>query len=93
MPVFPPGRGSQPQPRLPRVPESRARLPGAGPARAPGTPRGSHAPRLPRSGERGLQPELCSLTVFFLATIFSSFLAILSSSSSWPMLARDARRG
>ena len=62
-----------------------------GPARAPGTPRGSHAPRLPRSGERGLQPELCSLTVFFLATIFSSFLAILSSSSSWPMLARDAR--
>lgn len=32
-------------------------------------------------------------SVFFLATIFSSFLAILRSSSSWPMVARDARRG
>lgn len=42
---------------------------------------------------RGLWPELCRLTVFFLATIFSSFLAILRSSSSWPMVARDARRG
>ena len=89
----PPGRGARP---------SRASLGSPSPWRAPPgrlastRPRdssGSHAPLLSRGGGRGLQPELCSLTVFFLATIFSSFLAIFSSSSSWPMLARDARRG
>lgn len=42
---------------------------------------------------RGLRCKLCSLTVFFRATIFSSFLAILSSSSSKPMLVHDARWG
>lgn len=41
---------------------------------------------------RGLRCKLCSLTVFFRATIFSSFLAILSSSSSRPMLVLDVRR-
>lgn len=42
---------------------------------------------------QGLRCKLGSLTVFFRATIFSSFLAILSSSSSRPMLAHDAPEG
>lgn len=81
-----PGRGALVQLHLRRARVSRTRHLGARPARTPGN-----------SGAglgRGQWPELCSLTVFFLVTIFCSFLAIRSSSSSAPMSAhQDARLG
>lgn len=84
-------RAPSPAPaKLPSGPGSCAHLPGAQPARSPGTLRLISA--APRLRGRTPWPKLCSLTVFFLATIFSSFLAILRSSSSWPMLAHDAPR-
>lgn len=93
-----PLRGAQQSPRGAESCTSRASLGYWVPPAPPGLP-ASTSPRdtraCPRRASRGrrLWPKLCSLTVFFLATIFSSFLAILSSSSSWPMLAHDARRG
>lgn len=89
-----PGVPSSPQgalsPASAAPPSSPAR---ASRARRQHAPPGHQARTRRASWGRGLWPKLCSLTVFFLATIFSSFLAILSSSSSWPMLAHDARRG
>lgn len=81
--------------RCPAVPKGRGSLPrgaslGTGPS-----PARLLAPRQlasPASRARTRWPKRRSLTVLFLATIFSSFLAILSSSSSRPMLAHDARR-
>lgn len=77
--------------RAPAAPPSGPGVPHAPPGRRASTrPRDSRLARAAPPGGGGW-PEPCSLTVFFLATIFSSFLAIRSSSASRPMLARDAR--